>query len=375
VFMPLVMRIFLYLGFSLLATASPLWGARLASAEGQSSVIINGSDLDASDNINESLPLGTVIRTGPDSIVMVELAPGSLVEIQPNSEVVIGDLALAPGVAASGSVSPSGFDISRYFPQGVSVGDITPEQYAEAVYAAVLENPDRAAEIASASFQSVVAAGRYTQRGGKQDVDPDGSQSDPSADEWGSAIGDAAKRAAPEMSQQIDSALGPLVAQTASGNQAGQPSVTVNSGTIVVLTAPGAPLAVIVTPLGSVEVVEPGQTVVSVVGTNPSNTTVTVASTAGSDMVTTMQGEQIPVAEGLAVILTPDGNYQAMNISDLPNGNSITSIAQNAAQNAGGLDLPPPPPPLVPTEPPLPPDPPLPTPTPTPTPKPTPVSP
>ena len=95
-------------------------------------------------------------------------------------------------------------------------------------------------------------------------------------------------------------------------------------------------------------------------------------------MVTTVEGETIPVAEGLAIVLRPDGTYTVMPILDLPDGQAINAAAQNASDNVAGLNLDPgspPPPPVPPPEPPLPPDPPRPTPTPTPTPTPPPISP
>ncbi len=253
---------YILLALILLAVLTPhLRAARLANSEGNSRISIGGAESNASENVEADLPPGTIIRTGPNGRVMVEVAPGSMVEIEPNSEVVIGDATAfggQPGAGAAPSATGGlpGFDISRYFPPGVSVSDITPEQYAEAVYQAVLENPDQAAEIAAASFQSVIAAGRYTERGGKQDVDPDGTRSDPSPDEWSDVISNAAKRGAPQSSSLIDSAMTSV---------ATQPTIILNQGSVVAVIPPGGSNIVVITP-GGVETVGPGQTLVTVPG-------------------------------------------------------------------------------------------------------------
>ncbi len=106
------------------------------------------------------------------------------------------------------------FDITPYYPSGVNSSNVTPDQFVDAVFNAARENPSQAAEIASLSFESVVQAGRFTQLGGKQDTDPDGSQGDPTVEEWANLASDAAKRAAPDMAPQIDSAMASAVSST-----------------------------------------------------------------------------------------------------------------------------------------------------------------
>ena len=164
-------------------------------------------------------------------------------------------------------------------------------------------------------------------------------------------------------------------AEDALGNPIPLVSITINSGTIVLLTTENGLAAVglqVVTPRGISVPVIPGQTTISVAATS----TVTVASVSGANMVTTLEGETLPVAEGLVVVLRPDGTYTVMPILDLPNGQAINAAAQNASDNVAGSNLDPgspPTPPVPPPEPPLPPDPPRPTPTPTPTPTPSPT--
>lgn len=106
------------------------------------------------------------------------------------------------------------FDIASYFPPGVTTSNVTPEQFSQAVFDAVRENPEKAAEIASMSFESVVKAGRFTETGGKQGADPDGSRGDPTVEEWANMATEAATRAAPAMASQIASAMGSALSTT-----------------------------------------------------------------------------------------------------------------------------------------------------------------
>ena len=106
------------------------------------------------------------------------------------------------------------FNIASYFPPGVTINNVTPDQFSEAVFSAVRENPANAAEIAAMSFESVVQAGRYNQAGGKQGADPDGGTSDPTVEEWSDVVSEAATRAAPEMASQINQAVGTALTST-----------------------------------------------------------------------------------------------------------------------------------------------------------------
>jgi hypothetical protein len=128
------------------------------------------------------------------------------------------------------------YDISGFLPPGVTINSATPQQITEAVVAAVQANPDAAPQVATGTFQSVVDAGRYTLPGsqdGKQGVEPDGSSSDPTLDEWGQRISDAAKQANPALAPMIDSAMASAVsnAQTAVTTPGTGPSVPDGGGT------------------------------------------------------------------------------------------------------------------------------------------------
>lgn len=108
----------------------------------------------------------------------------------------------------SGPVFAQSYDFA--FPPGVDWSTATPEQIDEAIFNAVKNNPDAAADIAVAGLQSAAGTGRWNKVGaedGKQSVDPDGSSGDPSLEDIASVIGDAAKRANPAMAPQIDSTI------------------------------------------------------------------------------------------------------------------------------------------------------------------------
>ena len=197
-------------------------------------------------------------------------------------------------------------------------------------------NPDRAPELVQAAIQNVSATGRFPSSGAadsNQVIEDDGN-GETSLQETAAMIGSAATEGNPAMADAI--------AQAVSG---GLQSGGLSSATFV-----------IVTPRGSIVPIVGGTTIVSSTGADPTTATVTVSSPSGVDMVTTTDGEQLPVDTGQVVILRPDG-IEFGGIQDFPNlpGANVS-----------------PPVPLPPVQPP-PPDPPAPSPTPAPTPAPTPT--
>lgn len=244
--------------------------AKLAKSTGSAKVSIKGQESEAGAMADNVLPPGTVVTTGTEGKVIIELAPGFVIELQPNSMITIGETTM------------------------------------------------------------------------------------------GSAVDEL-------------------------GNPIPQHTITITSGTIVSLTTEAglatASLSVI-TPRGSVTPTAAGQTVITVTGTDPARATVTVASTTGTELVTKTSGEQLPVGEGLAVVLRPEdeGDLGPMPIADLPNGAAILAMSQSATADIGALtnltpvQLPPIVPPILPDGG-IPPNQPGTVPTPTPTPTPAPVSP
>ena len=83
--------------------------------------------------------------------------------------------ATPPPTADAKSVK-SPFDLSNFFPEGITIRSATPEQIHDAVLAAARAHPNAAADIAAGSFQQVYDAGRYElprSNDGKQSVDPE----------------------------------------------------------------------------------------------------------------------------------------------------------------------------------------------------------
>lgn len=122
---------------------------------------------------------------------------------------IFGSLAVFCAGFASLAVAQSDL-YDNAFPPGVNWNNATPEQIADAVFAAVKNNPDAAPDIAVNGLQAAAGTGRWSLVGaedGKQAVDPDGSSGDPSLQDIANVIGDAAKRGNPAMAPQIDSAI------------------------------------------------------------------------------------------------------------------------------------------------------------------------
>ena len=165
------------------------------------------------------------------------------------------------------------------------------------------------------------------------------------------------------------------------GNPLPQIQLTLNSGSLVLLSSPEslAQIAVIVvTPRGAVTPVNAGQTLVVASGGDAVTSEVTVLSLTGDGVVTTTDGDSVPVGEGLALVLSADGKVQSTTLTDLPGAESYESTVQTAANTVSNLESAPPPSPVVrsvssasPTPTPRPTATPTPTPSPTPTPRPT----
>ena len=232
--------------------ASASAGGPVATAsEGTVTIIKDGSQSEGADNLNILLAPGTIITTGDDGNFTIEIAPGVVIQLQPNTQITIGER--------------------------------IPDK-------AVNENGDPVPEI----------------------------------------------------------------------------TIRLAVGSMVVTSTPEGLLGssfVIETARGNISSVTAGKMVVSSTGADPSTATVTVAAVAGNKLAVTTEGEQLPVAESLVVILRPDGIEYA-GIQDYPDlaalaGAPTSSVALPPAET------PPPNPTSSPT--------PRPTPTPTPTPRPTPT--
>jgi len=336
--------------------SSSVGGPVATSSSGTVTILRDGAQTDGASALNSPLAPGTIITTGEDGMVSIEISPGNTIQLQPNTQITIGETRMDRAVSDAGdpvpqtavtlsvgtvvantppglgAVSPEILQLIR-LPFGKSWENATPEDIRQAVLEAVKRNPDRAPELVQAAIQSVALTGRFPASGAadsKQVIEDDGN-GETSLEELAAMIGAAATEANPAMTDAIAQAV-------AGALQTGGLS-----------TSP----FVIVTPRGTVTPVVGGVTIVSSTGADPTTSTVTVASPSGIDVVVTTEGQQLPVDTGQVVILRPDG-IEYGTIQDFPNlpGANVS-----------------PPVPLPPVGPP-PPNPPTPSPTPTPTPPP-----
>jgi len=341
--------------------SSAAGGPVTISSSGPVNVIIDGAQVDGASALNRPLAPGTIITTGENGTASIEISPGNTIQLQPNTQITIGEtrmdraineagdpipqtaVTLAVGTVLAntppglGSISPEVLKLIR-LPFGKTWESVTPEDIREAVLEAVKRNPDRAPELVQAAIQSIAATGRFPASGAadsKQVIEDDGD-GETSLQELAAMIGSAATEGNPAMADAVAQAVAGALAT------GGLP----------------APSFVIVTPRGTVIPVVGGLTVVSSTGADPTTSTVTVASPSGTDIVITTEGQQLPVDTGQVVILRPDG-IEFGGIQDFP--------------NLPGANVSPPVP--LPPVPPPPPNPPAPSPTPAPTPTPGPISP
>lgn len=343
-------------------------GATVTASKGSVTITKGGEDSSGSSNLNSILAPGTIITTGEDGTLDLVLGPGCSIQVQPNTRIRIGDTVMNRAVnemgdpipevtitletgtlvtttaGGAGAVPTEILSMIR-LPFGRTWQTATPDQIADAVLEAVKRNPESAPEIVRAAIQSVRMTGRFPSSGpgdGKQVIEDNGDE-ERSLEEMAAMIGNAAKEGNPGMATEIDQAvMGALRSSGLSGMS-----------------------LVIITPRGNVSPVVGGVTIVSSTNVDPAVSTVVVASVSGIDMVTTTEGQQVPVGEGMVVILRPDG-IEYSTIKDYPNlpglGGTVPPVP-----------LPLVPPPDLPSATPTPT--PSPTPTPTPTPTPAPVSP
>jgi|GEM_PF-2861243 len=333
--------------------SSAAGGPVAISSSGTVTILRDGAQADGASALNSRLAPGTIITTGEDGTATIEISPGNTIQVQPNTQITIGEtrmdravsdvgdpvpqtaVTLAVGTVVAntppglGAVSPEILKLIR-LPFGKSWENATPEDIRQAVLEAAKSNPESAPELVQVAIQSVAMTGRFPASGAgdsKQVVEDDGN-GETSLEELAAMIGAAATEAYPAMADAIAQAV-------AGALQTGGLS-----------TSP----FVIVTPRGTVIPIVGGVTIVSSTGADPTTSTVTVASPSGIDVVITTEGQQLPVDTGQVVILRPDGVEYA-SLTDYPNLPGSNTPSSNV--------------PLPPVQPP-PPNPPAPSPTPTP---------
>lgn len=194
-------------------------------AEGSAEVIVEGVSGDAESKVGETLPEGAVITTGNDGRIVIEVAPGVLLELQPDAQLTIGAADANAGIDSAGGTIPR-----------VSVTLLS----------------------------------------------------------------------------------GGLVVH-ATGNSLDATSVLV------------------VTPRGSFIPASAGATLVRAASPASSDATVTVAAVTGSGIVTTTEGEQLTLGDGMMVVLGSTAPSVAATISDSPQSSQITETGQSSAARIANL--------------------------------------
>jgi hypothetical protein len=136
-----------------------------------------------------------------------------------------------------------------------------------------------------------------------------------------------------EISGTIDPASGQPIPQT---------TVTLQSGSFVLVTGPGSLASnalVIVTPRGSIAPASAGQTFIAADSVDPALANVTVAAVTGSGVVTTTVGEPIPLGGGMVAVLGADGANNVINLDGYSQATSISTAVQSAAASVGNQQL------------------------------------
>ncbi len=126
----------------------------------------------------------------------------------------------------------------------------------------------------------------------------------------------------------------------AAGNPLPQIKLTLNSGSLVLLSSAESlaqASVVIVTPRGTVSPVNAGDTLVIADTADPATSQVTVVSPTGEGVVTTTEGNSLPVGEGLALVLTADGQAKTSTLTDLPDSGSYESMVNLATTSVSNL--------------------------------------
>lgn len=132
----------------------------------------------------------------------------------------------------------------------------------------------------------------------------------------------------------------PAGAVDPAGNPLPQIKLTLNRGSLVLLTGEQSltqSSVLIVTNRGTVSPVNAGDTLVIADSPDAATSQITVVSLTGEGLVTTTEGNSLPVGEGLAVVLTADGQTKTSTLSDMPEAESYESTVKLASTSVSNL--------------------------------------
>jgi hypothetical protein len=199
----------------------------MRQAEGTADVVVEGVSSGADSKVGEALPEGAVVTTGNNGFIVMEVAPGLFIELQPDAQITIGAIDPAGGLDSDGNTIPR-----------VSL--------------------------------NLISGGLVVH-----------------------ATGTSSETAA----------------------------------------------VVVVTPKGSFSPATSGVTYVSATSATLPGGNVTVASVAGSGIVTTTEGDPLTLGDGLMVVLDGAANTGATTISSSTGGTQITEISQASTTRIASLPL------------------------------------
>ena len=134
--------------------------------------------------------------------------------------------------------------------------------------------------------------------------------------------------------------LDPAGALNAEGNTIARVSLSLVSGTIVLHASEESlqnAAVVVVTPKGSFSPANPGVTFISATPPESLEASVTIASVNGSGLVTTTEGDPVPIGEGLVVVLEDGGQTGTTTMSEAPQAPQISQTTQSSAAKVSNL--------------------------------------
>ena len=78
----------------------------MRQAEGAADVVVEGVPSGADSKVGEPLPEGAVVTTGNDGFIVMEIAPGLFIELQPDAQVTVGAIDPTGGLDSDGNTIP-----------------------------------------------------------------------------------------------------------------------------------------------------------------------------------------------------------------------------------------------------------------------------
>jgi len=87
-------------------SAAELAGPIPSASEGAVAVIKDGVQTDGTDSLNTPLLPGTLATTGPDGVFTIQIAPGVIIQLQPGTQITIGELVREKAINEQGEFIP-----------------------------------------------------------------------------------------------------------------------------------------------------------------------------------------------------------------------------------------------------------------------------